>query len=119
MVSPNDFNGLGVGTTQLYNETVVYTRKRHGRFTLAGSAYDFRRRLSVPKKLTDEVLLVALLHGLDRLAEDQDAVLSRALRRAKEMSAFRLQRAVTDFGSSRAVRLLAPVLRQAQSDKPG
>ena len=47
MVSPNVFNGLGVGTTQLYNETVVYNRKRHGRFTLAGRAYDFRRRLSV------------------------------------------------------------------------
>ena len=36
MVSPNAFNGLGVGTTQLYNEPVVYNRKRHGKFTLDG-----------------------------------------------------------------------------------
>ena len=48
MVSPNAYNGLGVGTTQLYNETVVYNRKRHGRFKLDGRVYDFRLRPSVP-----------------------------------------------------------------------
>jgi hypothetical protein len=36
MVSPNDYNSLGVGTTQLYNEPVVYNRNRHGRHTLDG-----------------------------------------------------------------------------------
>ena len=51
MVSPNAFNGLGVGTTQLYNEPVVYNRKRHGKFTLDGRLYDFRMRPSVPKRL--------------------------------------------------------------------
>jgi hypothetical protein len=69
MVSPNAYNGLGVGTTQLYNETVVYNRKRHGRFTLDGRTYDFRLRASVPPRLTEEVLMVDLLHNLDRLAE--------------------------------------------------
>ena len=113
MVPPSAFNGLGVGTTQLYNETVVYNRKRHGKFTLGGRVYDFRRRPSVPKKLTEEVLLVGLLHSLGRLAEDQDMVLPRALRRAKEMDVPRLSRAVKDFRSVRAERLLAPVLQQA------
>ncbi|MCB1198066.1 MAG: hypothetical protein KDK51_06810, partial [Deltaproteobacteria bacterium] len=28
--SLNHFNGLGLGTTQLYNKTVVFNRKRHG-----------------------------------------------------------------------------------------
>lgn len=64
MVSPNAFNGLGVGTTQLYNEPVVYNRKRHGKFTLDGRVYDFRMRPSVPKRLSKEVLLVDLLHNL-------------------------------------------------------
>ena len=72
MVSPNAFNGLGVGTTQLYNEPVVYNRKRHGKFTLDGRVYDFRMRPSVPKRLSKEVLLVDLLHNLDRLPEDID-----------------------------------------------
>ena len=113
MVSPNAFNGLGVGTTQLYNEPVVYHRKRHGKFTLDGRVYDFRMRPSVPKVLSREVLLVDLLHNLDRLAEDKSAVLPRALERAKEMDRSRLARAVRDFGSARAERLLTPVLERA------
>ena len=113
MISPNAFNGLGVGTTQLYNEPVVYNRKRHGKFTLDGRVYDFRMRPSVPKVLSREVLLVDLLHNLDRLAEDKSAVLPRALERAKEMDRSRLARAVRDFGSARAERLLTPVLERA------
>jgi len=113
MVSPNAFNGLGVGTTQLYNEPVVYNRKRHGKFTLDGRVYDFRMRPSVPKRLSKEVLLVDLLHNLDRLPEDKSAVLPRALERAKEMDRSRLAKAVQDFGSARAERLLSPVLEQA------
>ena len=110
LVSPSAFNGLGVGTSQLYNEPVVYNRKRHGRFKLDGRMFDFRMRASVPSKLGEEVLLVALLHNLDRLPEDKARVLPRALARARAMDRARLARAVRDFGSARAGRLLAPVL---------
>ena len=113
LVSPSAFNGLGVGTTQLYNEPVVYNRKRHGKFKLDGRVYDFRMRPTVPKRLSKEVLLVDLLHNLDRLPEDKSAVLPRALERAKEMDRSRLARAVQDFGSARAERLLTPVLERA------
>ena len=113
MVTPNAFNGLGVGTTQLHNEPVVYNHKRHGRFKLDGRTFDFRMRSSVPKRLSKEVLLVDLLHNLDRLPEDKAAVLPRALDRAKEMDKSKLARAVKDFGSARAERLLAPVLQLA------
>jgi hypothetical protein len=115
MVSPNAFNGLGVGTTQLYNEPVVYNRKRHGRFRLGGRMFDFRMRPSVPRKLTQEVLLVDLLHNIDRLAEDRARVLPRALARARQMDRSRLARAVHEYGSARAERLLAPVLEAASS----
>ena len=108
VVSPSAFNGLGVGTTQLHNEPVVYNHKRHGRFKLDGRVYDFRMRSSVPKRLSKEVLLVDLLHNLDRLPEDQAAVLPRALAKAREMDRGRLARAVREFGSARAERLLAP-----------
>lgn len=110
MVSPSAFNSLGVGTTQLYNEPVVYNRKRHGRFKLDGRVYDFRLRTSVPKRLSKEVLLVDLLHNLDRLPEDKAAVLPRALAMASGMDKARLARAAREFGSARAERLLAPVL---------
>ncbi|KCZ53783.1 hypothetical protein HY30_19185, partial [Hyphomonas chukchiensis] len=66
MVSPNAYNSLGLGTTQLYNEPVVYNRKRHGHFKLDGRPYDFRMRASVPPSLNVEFLLVDLLHNLGR-----------------------------------------------------
>lgn len=71
--------------------------------------YDFRMRPLVPKRLSKEALLVDLLHNLDQLPEDKSAVLSRPLKRAKEMDPARLTKAVQDFGSARAERLLAPV----------
>ena len=113
MVSPNAYNGLGVGTTQLYNEPVVYNRKRHGRFKLDGRTYDFRMRPSVPKRLSKELLLVDLLHNLDRLPEDKTVVLPSAIETAGQMDRRRLSRAVEDYGSARAERLLAPVLESA------
>jgi hypothetical protein len=116
MVSPNAYNGLGVGTTQLYNETVVYNRKRHGRHELDGRVYDFRLRPSVPAKLTKEVLLVDLLHNLGRLPEDEAKVLPRALERARTMDRARLNKAVHDFGSARVRRLLEPVLEEQQTE---
>lgn len=113
LVSPSAYNGLGVGTTQLHDEPAVYNRKRHGRFKLDGRTYDFRMRSSVPKQLSKEVLLVNLLHNLDRLPEDKDAILPRALAKAAEMDRGRLTRAMKEFGSVRAERLLAPVLYPA------
>ena len=118
MVSPNAYNGLGVGTTQLYNEPVVYNRKRHGRFELDGRVYDFRMRPSVPSKLTQELLLIDLLHNLDRLAEDKREVLPRVLERARRMDSRRLSRAVREFGSARAERLLEPVLENVRHVEP-
>lgn len=118
VVSPNAFNGLGVGTTQLYNEPVVYNRKRHGRFKLDGRTYDFRMRPSVPSRLTEEVLVVDLLHNLDRLGEDKTALLPRVLDHARLLNRARLTRAVKDYGSARAERLLAPVLEQSKAALP-
>jgi hypothetical protein len=105
LVSPNAYNGLGVGTTQLYNAPVVYNRKRHGRLELDGRPYEFRRRMSFPKTVSEEFLLVDLLHNLDRLAEDTDVVRERALARAEKMNAKRLSKAVHDYDSARVRRL--------------
>jgi hypothetical protein len=39
MLSPNSFNLLGLGLTQLYNTTWVYNHKRKGEFLLNGYGY--------------------------------------------------------------------------------
>jgi hypothetical protein len=36
LLSPNAYNGLGVGTMQLYDKTIVYNHKRHGDFQFGG-----------------------------------------------------------------------------------
>ena len=77
VTSPNAYNQLGLGTTQLYNKRVVYNQKRHGTFPLGNRMVTFERRFNVPRQLFPEFLLVDLVNELDQLAEDQDAVLSR------------------------------------------
>lgn len=69
---------MGVGTTQLYNHRVVYNHKRHGRFTLGGMPFEFRRKPRCPRQLTEEFLLADLLNNLSELAENPAAVRERA-----------------------------------------
>ena len=100
VTSPNAYNQLGLGTTQLYNKRVVYNEKRHGTFRLGNRLVTFERRFNIPKQLTPEFLLVDLVNELDHLAEDQDAVLSRVQEKAREMDARKLARAVSLYGKS-------------------
>ncbi|MGL6161084.1 hypothetical protein [Microbulbifer sp.] len=98
LTSPNAYNALGVGTTQLYNSRLVYNHKRHGRFTLGGKSFEFRRKPRFPRQLTEEFLLVELLNNLSKLAEDPAVVRERAWAKAKELNAGKLRRAARDYG---------------------
>ncbi|WP_291010196.1 hypothetical protein [Hydrogenophaga sp.] len=97
--SPSAYNTVGLGTTQLYNRTLVYNHKRHGVFRLGNRQFDFRVKPRFPKKLTPEFLFVDLLNNLDELAEDRDAVLQQARSKLPSYDMARLQRAVDSFGS--------------------
>jgi len=98
LFSPSAYNAAGVGTTQLYNATWVYNRKRHGVFTLGNRQYDFRVKPRFPKRLSDEFLFVDALNNLGELAEDEEAVLARARQRVLEMDGTKLKRALEQFG---------------------
>ena len=74
LTSPNAYNQLGVGTTQLYNITVVYNHKYQGTVDLDGRHFEFRRKNKFPKKLSNEFLLVDLMNNLKTLAEDHEAI---------------------------------------------
>jgi hypothetical protein len=97
--SPSAYNAVGLGTTQLYNRTLVYNHKRHGVFRLGNRQFDFRMKPRFPKKLTPEFLYVDLLNNLEELAEDRDAVLRQARNRLPSFDPARLQRAADSFGS--------------------
>src|SRR5258708_37762750 len=72
VTSPNAYNQLGLGATQLYNKRVVYNQKRHGTFRLRDPLVTFERRFNIPRQLTPEFLLVDLVNGLDQLSENID-----------------------------------------------
>ena len=97
--SPSSYNTVGLGTTQLYNSTLVYNHKRHGVFKLGNRQFHFRVKPRFPKKLTPEFLYVDLLNNLDDLAEDRDAVLSQARTKLLSFNQSLLQKALDSYGN--------------------
>ena len=97
--SPSSYNAVGLGTTQLYNRTLVYNHKRHGVFQLGNRQLDFRVKPRFPKKLSLEFLFVDLLNNLEELAEDRDAVLNQARNKLPSFELTRLQAAVNSYGN--------------------
>lgn len=112
LTSPNAYNSLGVGTTQLYNKRIVYNHKRHGEFKLGGRNYTFHAKHRFPKKLTQEFLLVDLLNNLDSLAEDKETLLKNILIKAASMDARQLKKSFQDYGNTKTKALLTSVFHQ-------
>ena len=106
LFNPSCYNSLGLGTTQLYNTTVVYNHKRHGKFTLAGFDFDFRDKPRFPsrKQVTREYLLVDMVNNLGELAEDAEPLLSAVRNRLPGFDGLRLEKALSDYGSARTRR---------------
>lgn len=113
VTSPNDYNSLGLGTTQLYNYQVVYNHKRHGRFELGGQVFEFHRKPRFPKKATAEFLLVDLVNNLDQLAEDREALFARVRAKVAEMDEKRLRAAVKRFAKVATRKFFEEVLAHA------
>ena len=97
--SPSSYNMVGLGTTQLYNNTLVYNHKRHGVFKLGNRQFHFRVKPRFPKKLTPEFLYVDLLNNLDQLTEDRDSVLSQARTKLLSFNQSLLQKALDSYGN--------------------
>ena len=107
LASPNAYNALGVGTTQLHNKTVVYNHKRHGKFALGGRTFDFRMKPAFPKKLSREFLLVDMVNNLDQLGENSQEVLERVKDRLPSSDTARLKKAAQTYGSEKAKKFFA------------
>ncbi|MDE1901854.1 MAG: hypothetical protein KGI37_09455 [Alphaproteobacteria bacterium] len=107
LTSPNAYNALGVGTTQLYNTTYVYNRKRHGRFTLGNRTFEFRMKPYFPQELSEEFLLVDLVNNIAELAENREAVLAQVKLKAMTMDAEALSKAVRDYGNAATKKFFA------------
>jgi len=99
IVSFNDYNALGVGTTQLYKERRVYNYSRQGDFKLGNRTFRFIKKPYVPSKVTKELLLVDLVNNLKSLAEDQLSLLENIEKRAGEMNPHQLRQLAREFGT--------------------
>ncbi len=97
--SPSAYNAVGLGTTQLYNKTLVYNHKRHGVFRLGNRDFDFRVKPRFPKKISPEFLYVDLLNNLEDLAEDRDEVLRQARSKLGSFDTSRLKEAVERYAN--------------------
>lgn len=110
LTSPNDYNTLGVGTTQLYNKRIVYNHKRHGEFKLGGKNFSFQIKHRFPKKATPEFLLVDLVNNLNNIAEDTEAVMENVINKLKSLDFKKLKRFINEYGTVRTKSLLIPLL---------
>lgn len=111
LTTPNIYNSLGVGTTQLYNERTVYNHKRHGEFKLGNKTFQFKIKPHFPKKITPEFLLVDLVNNLESLAEDSSEVLRKVADKVEVMDKKKLKHSVVEYGSVKAKKLFAPLLQ--------
>lgn len=116
ITSPNAYNSLGVGTTQLYNKRVVYNHKRHGEFELGGRKFFFHSKPKFPKKISPAFLLVDLVNNLDTLAEDKMEVMHQVLDKARTMEPKIIKLAVSEYGNVRTKKLLSPILENQDAD---
>jgi hypothetical protein len=110
VTSLNAYNVLGVGTTQLYNQKIIYNHKRHGDFNLGGKTFSFRVKPHFPNKVTQEFLIVDLLNNIDQLAEDSKEVVSKVQSKAKTMDTKKLKKTLQEYGSMKTKKILESFL---------
>ncbi len=111
LVSPNSFNSLGLGLTQLYNTTWVYNHKRKGEFKLNGKTFEFKLKSSFPKNISREYLLVDLLNNLDTLAEDQTQTIDKLQDYVANFNIDALMKVTQQYGSGKTKRTLKSIVR--------
>lgn len=113
VTSPNLYNSLGIGTTQLYNKRVVYNNKRHGLVKLGNREYQFHLKLDFPKTLSKEFLMVDLVNNLESLAEDSKQVLAKVADKVTTLNQRKLNLAVKRYGHVATKKIFATLLHSS------
>jgi hypothetical protein len=113
LVSPNSYNGLGFGLTQLYNITWVYNHKRKGKFELNGKLFEFTLKTSFPKIVTKEFLLVDFLNHLEFVAEEQAVVINKLPSKLRDFNLNELMKITQQYGSGKTKRILKSLIRKS------
>ena len=110
ITSLNHYNGLGVGTTQLYNQVMVYNHNRSGEIKLGNKVIKFRKKNAFPSASSKEFLMVDLVNNLSDLAEDQAEVMKRVVETVPKLDKNSLNNALKSYGTAKTRKLLAEVV---------
>ena len=111
MYSWNDYNTLGLGLTQLYNQIIVYNTERHEEITLGNRKFAFKRpNNGFPTRLTREFLLVDLLNNAKYLTEDVEHLESKIKTRLGEFDHQLLLQLAEQHGKIHTQKLIASLL---------
>ncbi len=113
LVSPNAYNALGLGLTQLYNTTLIYNHKRKGEFQLNGKTFELKLKSSFPKEITKEFLLVDLLNNSQNLAEDFSQTLEKLKNKLHHFNTSDLMKATQQYGTGQTKGILKVILRSS------
>lgn len=114
LVSPNSYNSLGLGLTQLYNTTWVYNHKRRGEFKLNGKSFLFKLKSGFPATLSEEFLVIDLLNNLSELAEDYEQTVKSFQKNLNRMDGSELIKMAQQYGSGTTKRIVKSALRKSQ-----
>lgn len=114
LVSPNAYNSLGLGLTQLYNTTWVYNHKRRGEYKLYGKTFLFKTKSGFPPKLCLEYLVVDLLNNLSELAEDKEHIIANFQKNIDRFDGYELMKMAQHYGSGDVKKMVKSILRKTQ-----
>ena len=113
VTSLNVFNQLGVGLTQMVNATMVYNRKRVGKFILGGRTFEFKRPVHYPSKVTEEYLYVDLLNNFEDLPERPDNFEVLLKKRLMQFPRKKLEKHAQSYGKMKTQKMLQELIADA------
>ena len=109
----NKYNTLGLGTTQLHNRQVIYNHKRHGKFTLDGIEYEFKRVTYLPAKVDKEFLLIDMINNFKLLGEDFELVQISLKKNWKRFDTKKVLKLSSKFGKIATQRLFTAIEKES------
>lgn len=112
ITSPNYYNLLGLGTTQLYNTKLIYNHKKHEDVKLGNRVFAFRRKAKFPKKLTKEYLLVDMLNNIKDLAEDQGQIIDTLKEKIESFDKSAVLKNVKKYGTIATKKMINELIMQ-------
>ncbi len=107
----SNYNQLGLGLTQLYQNNMVYNYKRFGEFELGGKKFFFKRIPKFPKSLSKEFLLVDLLNNLKELPEDDAVILENLKNKKDSFDLKKVKLAASEYGRPKTKLILKEVFK--------